>query len=236
MPARNSTKQYFESGYYHLYNRGIEKRKIFLDEQDYHVFLSYLKEYLTPKDEAALYQKISDPSTRWEEKDKFIKSLNLNNFYDEIYLLAFCLMPNHFHLLLKQKNANSIDVLMNSLGTRYTMYFNKKYKRIGKLYQGVYKAVLVDSDEQLLQLTRYIHRQAIFPQVPQGDALKIIRQPSSYENYLRIRKIEWVKSEEILSFFSKENSSLSYESFLVQNQEFESIYKLKIESEEDSVS
>ena len=140
MPARNSRKQYLENGYYHIYNRGVEKRKIFLDRQDYNVFLSYLKEYLLPKDEESLYKRLADRSISLMERDNIHKTLRMNNFAGEITLLAYCLMPNHFHFFIKQKSAGSIDKFMNSLGTRYTMYFNKKYDRVGSLYQGVYKA------------------------------------------------------------------------------------------------
>ena len=127
MPSRNSIKQYVNNSYYHIYNRGVEKRLIFLDAQDYAVFLSYLKEYLTPKNEQELRQKLSDPNTSYKEKDKILKLLRLNNFYGEITLLAYCLMPNHFHFFIKQKSAVSIDKFMQSLSTRYTMYFNCKH-------------------------------------------------------------------------------------------------------------
>lgn len=221
MPGKNTTKQYIKGGYYHLYNRGVEKRLIFMDEQDYAVFLSYLKEYLLPKDEQDLLKKFSDPNISYIEKDKIIKLLRLNNFAEEVTLLAYCLMPNHFHFLVKQKNASSIDKFMNSLATRYTMYFNRKYKRVGSLYQSVYKAVNVETDEQLLCLTSYIHKQAFSPS--QGEALQglqgLYQQPSSYLEYLGLRKTEWIKPEEILTFFSKTNPLLSYESFVKQQED-----------------
>lgn len=141
MPAKNSIKVYAENGYYHLYNRGVDKRVIFGDAQDYVVFLSYLKTYLLPKNEAELRQKLADSTISYKEKDKILNLLRLNNFADEITLICYCLMPNHFHLLIKQNSANSIDRFMNSLCTRYTMYFNRKYKRIGPLCQDVYKRV-----------------------------------------------------------------------------------------------
>src|SRR3989344_7551887 len=150
MPAKNSVKQYLENGYYHIYNRGVEKRNIFLDQQDYGVFLSYLKEYLSPKNEKELQEKLSNPNTSYKEKDKILKALRMNNFFGEITLLAYCLMPNHFHFFIKQKSAVSIDKFMNSIGTRYTMYFNRKYKRVGSLFQAVYKAVLVSHEEQFI--------------------------------------------------------------------------------------
>ena len=126
MPSKNTLKIYIKNGYYHLYNRGVEKRKIFQDEQDYAVFLSYLKIYLLPKDENNLKKLLLNSDLDYRERDNTLRLLNLNNFTDEITLLAYCLMPNHFHLLLKQKSENSIDVFMRSLCTRYTMFFNKK--------------------------------------------------------------------------------------------------------------
>lgn len=217
MPAKNSIKAYLENGYYHIYNRGVEKRIIFLDQQDYGVFLSYLKEYLLPKNEKELYEKLSDPNISSKEKYKTIKLLHLNNFSDEITLLAYCLMPNHFHLFVKQKSANAIDKFMNSLATRYTMYFNSKYKRVGSLYQAVYKGVLISTEAQFLHLSRYIHKQALK------------NQPCSYPEYLGLRQTSWIKPDEILSFFSKTNPSLSYQNFVEQYQESRNLDDLTIE-------
>lgn len=202
MPAKNSRKTYVESGYYHIYNRGVEKRVIFLDKQDYSVFLSYLKSYLLPKDEKTLYEQLSDPNISSATRNKILKMLRLNNFHRELILLAYCLMPNHFHFFVKQKSMGTIDRFMNSLATRYTMYFNRKYKRVGHLYQGVYKAVLITSDKQFIHLSRYIHKQA----------LPI--QPSSYSDYILRSKTEWLHPEEILAYFSKTNKRLSYENFV----------------------
>ena len=227
MPAKNRRKKYLENGYYHLYNRGVEKRIIFLDEQDYSVFLSYLKEYLLPKNEQELNKKISDEATSSKEKDKILKLLRMNNFSGEITLLAYCLMPNHFHFFVKQKSLNSIDKFMNSLCTRYTMYFNKKYKRVGSLYQGVYKAVLIENEPQFLHLSRYIHKQAL---AFQGQALQSYeKQPSSYLEYIGSRKTEWIHPEEILSYFSENSPSLSYEAFVRQEDDFEILNHLTLE-------
>jgi len=169
MPAKNSRKIFAPNSYYHIYNRGVEKRTIFLEDIDYNVFLSYIQTYILPKDEKTLNYIISDPKAEWKEKNKAIKLLRLNNFFKSLSLISYALMPNHFHFLVKQKEENIIDRFMNSFCTRYSMYFNKKYKRIGTLFQGVYKAVLVDSDEQLHHLSRYIHRNPL--PLLQGEAL-----------------------------------------------------------------
>ncbi|EKD87037.1 MAG: Transposase [uncultured bacterium] len=214
MPARNSIKQYSENGYYHIYNRGVEKRKIFLDQQDYSVLLSYLREYLLPKDEKDLYNKLADPTLSPRERDKIIKTLRLNNFSDEITLIAYCLMPNHFHFFVKQKSALSIDKFMQSLCTRYTMYFNRKYKRVGSLFQAVYKAVQITGETQFIYLSKYIHKQALSRL--QGETLEA--QPSSFNEFVGQRKTPWVFPEEVLSYFSKSNPTLSYHSFVIENQ------------------
>lgn len=205
MPAKNSRKAYAENGYYHLYNRGVEKRAIFLDSKDYGVFLSYLKEYLQPKDEKDLNQ-LSNPSVSYQDKYAILKRLRLNNFDQNITLLAYCLMPNHFHLFVKQKNLGAIGKFMNSLCTRYTMYFNWKYQRVGTLYQGVYKAVLITDDTHFLHLSKYIHLQAIGVQ----------EQPSSFAEYTGKRKTDWVHPEEVLLNFSVTNQMFSYESFVLE--------------------
>lgn len=183
-----------------------------MDRQDYAVFLSYLKEYLLPRNEKELYDRLSNPDISSKEKDKILKILSLNNFNDEILLLAYCLMPNHFHFFIKQKSAGTIDKFMNSLATRYTMFFNRKYRRVGSLYQDVYKAVIVTNEKQFLYLSSYIHKQAL------------PNQPSSYPDYIGKSKSLWVSPDEILSFFSKDNPLLSYENFVA---EFENNAQLK---------
>lgn len=210
MPSRNVVKYYIQDGFYHIYNRGVEKRDIFKDEQDYNVFVNYLKEYLLPKDRDLLMNIIADPQSNVTEKDRAVKFLRLNNFHGQIQMVAYCLMPNHFHFLIKQKDRSAIDRFMNSIGTRYTMYFNKRHSRVGRLYQDVYKAVGIDYDEYLLHLSRYIHKQALEYTLRKP-------QPSSYKCYLGLSKSEWLYPDEVLSFFSNKYS-ISYEKFLKQDE------------------
>lgn len=227
MPAKNSLKQYLENGYYHIYNRGVEKRVIFLDQQDYSVFLSYLKEYLLPKNEKELYERLADPNISSKEKNRVLKLLRMNNFSQEITLLAYCLMPNHFHFFIKQKGERSIDRFVQSLATRYTAYFNRKYKRVGSLCQGVYKAVLITSEQHFLHLSRYIHRQAL---ALQGETLQE-KQPCSFPEYLGKRKTSWIHPEEILSYFDRIIPNLSYQIFVKQNGDDQVLQKLTLEED-----
>jgi putative transposase len=209
MPAKNAQKIYIEDGYYHVYNRGVEKRDIFLNLQDYAVFIKYLTEYLSPRNEKARFDEINDPNLSWKERARMVRNMSLSNFNSEITLMAYCLMPNHFHLFLKQSKANALDRFMSSLGTRYTMYFNRTHNRVGKLYQGVYKAVLMTDESQFLHITRYIHRQALVKSSGNGEGF-----PSSYPDYVGLKKTEWVHPEEILGYFSKTDFKFSYESFV----------------------
>jgi putative transposase len=210
MPARNAIKIYVENGFYHVYNRGVNKSEIFLDAQDYAVFLSYLKQYLTLKDEKLNAQLLNDSSLSSTERNRIVKLLAICNYSQEITLLAYCLMPNHFHLLIQQKSTNSVSRFMSSLSLRYAAYFNRKYKRTGHLFQGVYKAVLLTDEGHYLHISRYIHKQALADSINNQDF------PSSYPEYLGLRKTEWVHPEEILSFFSNSNPKLSYYDFLTE--------------------
>lgn len=225
MPARYSLKEFYPETFYHVYNRGVEKRDIILDDQDAGVLLSYIKTYLLPKDEEKLRLLIVNPETHWKTKEESLRLLRLNNFSDKIQLIAFCIMKNHFHMILWQQSEDSIDQFMNSLWTRYTMYFNKKYKRVGPLFQGVYKAVQVSTDEQLLHLSRYIHLNPIAKRhfrnpASKGDALRGYFL-SSYLDFIGARKTEWVHAEKILSYWRHDQHE-QYEQFALESDLMES--------------
>jgi putative transposase len=224
MPAKHVVKPFIAHTYYHLYNRGVEKRTIFQNEKDYAVLLSYLKTYLLPKNEKELQSILTSPITTSKEKTEAIKLLRLNNFYNSIQLCSYCLMPNHFHFLIKQTDATAIDKFMNSLWTRYTMYFNKTYKRIGPLFQSLYKAVPIQTNDQLLYITRYIHRNPISilrykKLASKGSALRSWIW-SSYPEYIKMRKTEWIKPSAILSQFGKIEMN-TYQSFVETETENE---------------
>ena len=121
-------------------------------------------------------------------------------------------MPNHFHLLIKQNNKTAIEFFMRSLSTKYSVYFNKKYDRVGPLFQGAYKAVLVENETYLLHLSRYIHLNPT-GKIPLKDTY------SSYSDYLKLRKTKWLNSQNILSYFNKAQKTrlkdvFSYQSFI----------------------
>ena len=226
MPSKNIIKQYEAGGYYHLYNRGVERRIIFEDELDYKTFISYLKIYLTPLN-------LRGPTLKDEEGKTISPSRVINNFVDDIELYAYCLMPNHFHILLKQNSERAIASFMQSIITKYVRYFNKRYKRVGGLFQDKYKCVTIKSEEQYTYLSKYIHRNPL-PDHPTRTDLEGLRvyKYSSYGNYLGLFKQSWVKTEDILSYFSKTNPRNTYQSFVEETGDIALVYKEMIDLDE----
>jgi len=201
MPARNVVKIYYENGFYHVYNRGVEKRTIFLDNQDYTVFLHFLKKYLTPVPETS-----AESANFWGAASSEFREAPYESLYGEIDLLAYCLMPNHYHLLLQQKKIDSMIKLLRRVCTSYVIYFNKKYNRVGSLFQGIYKAVEIDTEQYLLHVSRYIHLNPfeLFTEVQPLQRCGLLREYSwsSYPDYYGNRSTLWVKTQPVLSYFS----------------------------------
>lgn len=130
--------------YFHIYNRGVDKRDIFLDQSDYKRFLESL--YLFNSSNSLVIRDIS-------KNNRFSYEIG----HTIVDIGAYCLMPNHFHLLVRSKDDSSISLFMKKLLTGYSMYFNKKYNRNGVLFQGVFRSQHVSRDEYLKYLFSYIH-------------------------------------------------------------------------------
>jgi putative transposase len=130
--------------YYHLYNRGVDKREIFLDDSDRKRFMRLL--FIANGTKPFEYRNMKDKSFLEIERDEPLVAIG-----------AFCLMPNHFHLLVKETVDSGLSDFMEKLTTGYSKYFNTKYKRTGTLFQGVFQAQHVDRDEYLKYLYAYIH-------------------------------------------------------------------------------
>ena len=185
MPSKNIYKVFAEGAYYHVYNRGVEKREIFQDQEDYFVFINNLKRYLEP----GFLLERKDPKTK---KPIFVTP---NYSYDKITLMSFCLMPNHFHLLVKLKKQKGLTDLMKKVCTNYTNYFNEKNDRIGKLCQAIYKAVPVTTGEHFLHLSRYIHLNPL--EMVSKSSLKDYRFSSYYYINKNIKE-GWLCWDEVL--------------------------------------
>lgn len=143
MPYR--TTLFVDDQVYHIYNRGSEKRQIYDIRGDYKRFLKALR-----------YYQLEGPKPKLSHFSEF-SLLKPNPSKKIVEIISYCLMPNHFHLMLKQIREGGVTEFMRKIGNSYTKYYNIKHNRIGPLLQGEFKAVLVESDEQLIHLSRYIH-------------------------------------------------------------------------------
>ena len=140
--------QFVNGEYYHIFNRGVDKREIFSDREDVSRFFQSMDEFNVTSPIGSIYEnsfrknKLGHPVS---------KEGNLVNF------VCYCLNPNHYHFILEQREDKGIEKFMQRLGNGYTKFFNNKYKRSGSLFQGRYKSVHVDSNEYLLHLSAYVN-------------------------------------------------------------------------------
>ena len=217
MPSRYLQRNFKPNRYYHIFNRGGFKQKIFLKKNDYDVFLDILKYYLR-------YPKISSLSRLTDKQFNKIKKRNSPKPYR---LIAYCLMPNHFHLLLRQNlKEPTLTDLLRKLSVTYALYFQHTYKHSGALFQGRFRCVHVFDDEQLLYLSKYIH---LNPQRTVGSVPTDFRY-SSLRDYLHLNQKpkDWLDSKSIFDkFFSKAiNPVADYHSFLSASNDHAQIIKV----------
>ena len=221
MPARNLQRTREIGIYSHIYNKGVEKRILFNDEEDNAVFLGFLKDYLSaPKHPDSLKKAFEVHGRTFQGTPHQPK-----NYFNQVELLAYSLMPDHFHLILHQKTRGSLESFIRSLCTRYSIYYNKKYQRTGSLFEGPYKSAQITDELHLLHLTRYLHSTSNY---------------SSYAEYLGSREASWVNPRAVQSYFDRVQAELfeetdSYKNF-VEKYEFDqkgkdSIKKIILESE-----
>lgn len=189
MPSRNVLKFDIANSFYHVYARGNSRQNIYLDEQDYATFLNLLKRYLS------------------KEQQFDNHGVPYPHLTNKVELLCFCLMPNHFHLLLYQKEEKAMQTLMRGVMTSYSRYFNKKYDRSGGLFESRYKASHIGQDSYLDHISRYIH---LNPK--EWRTYKY----SSLPFYLGQKKAEWLKQERILELFDNREG---YATFVADYQD-----------------
>lgn len=149
---------FIEGEHYHVYNRGTDKRTIFLDNQDWARFLQSMVEFNVTDPIGSLYQNSFHSKRQSQLRSETPKLERVGGEEGKLVeIIAYCLNPNHFHLILKQVSDKGIAKFMQKVGTGYTNYFNHKYQRTGALFQGVFKAIHIDSNEYLLHLSAYVN-------------------------------------------------------------------------------
>lgn len=184
--------------YYHIYTRGVEKRKIFLNKKDYERFV------------ALLY--VMNQSDNFVFRD-FLRTKKLSDIFNEprkspiVSVVAYCLMPNHFHLILQEYEEGGISKFMSKVLTSYSMYFNIKYKRSGSLFMHPFRSKHINNDSYYLYIYSYIHLNPIsliesaWKEVEIKDYKKVEKFLNGYlySSYLDFQK-EGRKESGILDF------------------------------------
>lgn len=183
MPSRNVLKIDVPQSYYHIYARGISKSKIFLDADDYAAFLNLFRRYLSHE----------------QQHDRL--GVPYPHLFSKVELLCFCLMSNHFHLLIYQEESGAMQQLMRGIMTSYSRYFNKKYDRSGPLFETRYKASLIHDQKYLEHITRYIH---LNPKEWRNYKY------SSLPFYLGLQEAEWLVPDKILCLFKGRSEYLAF--------------------------
>lgn len=202
---------------YHLFNRGVNKNDIFFSQKDYERFLAAAKHYITKNSKFSYEKPQLDETGAKEANDPVSLASN-----QKIEIIAFCLMPNHFHFLMKQLSDNGITIYMRRFMNSYVHYVNVKNKRVGPLFQGRFKNVLIGSDEQLLHVSRYIHLNPLIANLVSS----LDDYPwSSYPTYLGKTGKGIANPENILSMFKNKKD---YKKFLEDQEDYaRSLEKLK---------
>lgn len=208
MPSKNVVKKFLPHSAYHIYNRGIEKKTIFLSQKDYYVYMRYLIEYICPPEE-----NIKGIVTRGKSRKNIVKRIRFlserKNYVSKIKLMSYCLMPTHFHFLIEQTDPRTITSFMKALSGRYTQYFNRKYQRVGSLYQGIYRARYLPSNRDKLVVANYIHKN------PQSITNELEAYPWSSLQYFASKKApNWLYSHKVLKIYQDSPSAKSYKSYL----------------------
>lgn len=178
MPKRNAVKEYGAGEYYHVYNRGNSRMDIFREAEDYLFMLSLFKRYLAVRNKGSLH----------------IDGHQRPNYSDKVELVAYCLMPNHYHLMVYLLDASGLEGMMRSVMTAYSMYFNRKYKHSGSLFEGRFLASRIKTDAYYWQVSRYIHLNPL-------DIKKDYRSYpySSVQYYVGNWQASWMHPEHVVS-------------------------------------
>lgn len=153
MPIKYRVKQYSAGSYYHIYNRGIDGREIFSEDADYQKFLEILKGYIVPN------KVVEDKRFKSDKPSIAARKVEMS-LAGRVKVVAYCLMPDHFHLVIQQEEPGDMTKLMRRVNTAYVMYFNKKYKRRGPLFENAYRAGQIGGVGE--ELTRNLKDLSVF--------------------------------------------------------------------------
>ncbi len=198
--------------YYHIYNRGVDKRDIFIDYKDYLRFLRTMKELNNIEPIESLYRQAQLRRQTGKEAKPLRLLCNRSGLAS---FIAYCLNSNHFHFLVEQLVDDGISKFMHKLSTGYTRYFNEKYNRSGSLFQGTFKAVEIKSGYQLHYVSAYINANSEIHQITKAKDHKY----SSYLDYLGKRNSFLVDKNIVLADFENIEEYKKYIKEVIKNSQ-----------------
>ena len=189
---------------YHIFNRSLRQVPIFTNKRESYLFLMAARYYLQPNPPVKF-------SIYRQQQNKY--QVNLSKTL--VKIIAYCLMPNHFHFILTQLEGDGIKTFIHKLTCSYSHYFNIKHEQKGSIFESKFKAVRVENQEQLIHLSRYIHLN------PVTDFL--VEDPeeysySSYKIYLTKEKVDFVDPSDVLVDFK---SVESYKKFVLDQKDYQ---------------
>jgi len=189
---------------YHIFNKTCYDLPLFKNKHEFFIFLEAVQYYLQ-----------SHPPVKFSKYRKNKKRYNLDFSQKLVTVVCFCLMPNHFHFILRQELEKGIEKYMRRLCNSYAHYFNTKYEAAGSLFHGSFKSIRIENDEQLLHLSRYIHLNPV--------SGFLVKEPkdypfSSYLSYLGKKKLNFLDPSLVLNQFK---SRKDYEEFILARKEYQ---------------
>lgn len=237
--------KFCKGNFYHIYNRGVEKKDIFRDENDKWRFLQGLFMFNDEKSITNLLwqlEKVRGGVTFGVLRD-FLKTRKTKGEKREplVRIMADCLMPNHYHLLIEEIKDGGISRFMHKLGTGYTEYFNNKYERVGSLCQGTFKSALIDNETYLQYLLAYINvlnpGELVEPNLKENgikDVEKIMQFAERYQwstnlEYLNKRKSIIIEKGLLGEIFSKPGEYRKFSKNVLLDKKFSEINSLILE-------
>lgn len=189
---------------YHIFNKTCHNLPLFKNRHEFSIFL-----------EATHYYLQSYSPIKFSKYRKNKQRYNIDFSQKLVTLICFCLMPNHFHFILRQELEKGVEKFIKRLCNSYAHYFNTKYETAGSLFQGSFKSIRIENDEQLLHLSRYIHLNPVNSYLVENPE----NYPfSSYLSYLGKKKLNFLDPSLVLNQFK---SPKDYEKFVLARKEYQ---------------
>ncbi|MDO8529619.1 MAG: transposase [bacterium] len=198
---------------YHIFNRGVDKRKIFSDTNDYERYILSMILMNDEQDGLMIRWRNFKKSHTGVSLDEFLR-LNLSERKKLVEIIAYCCNPNHYHFILKQLRGKGIERFMQKIATGYTMYFNEKKHRSGSLFQGRFKSTHIDNNDLLLHLSVYVNFNSEIHGIEKAEKYRWCSLP----DYMKIRKDDTISVNKsiVLDQFTDTNAYKEFSTLYVK--------------------